>query len=45
MYDWSAEGHDADMDIDIEILLDDTVRTDVGGVLRPLVLGPGVDGR
>ena len=27
MYDWSAEGYDAGMDIDIEILLDDTVGT------------------
>ena len=45
MYDWSAEGYDAGMDMVIEILLVDTVGTGVGGVLRPLELGPTVDGR
>ena len=43
MYDRSAEGYDAGMDIDIEILLVDTVGTCRGGVLRPLALGPSVD--
>ena len=45
MYDWSAEGYDASMDIDIEILLDDTVGISVGGVLKLSALRPGVDGR
>ena len=45
MYNWFAEGYDASMDIDMEILLDDTVGTDVGGVLRPPVLESGVDGQ
>lgn len=45
MYDWPAKGYDAGMDIDIEILLVDTVGTEGGGVLRPPALGPGVDGR
>ena len=45
MYDWSAEVYDAGMDIGIEILLDDTIGTGVGGVLRPPMLGQGVDGR
>ena len=45
MYDWSAEGYDAGIVIGIGILLVDTVGTSVGGVLRPLVLGQGVDGR
>ena len=44
MYDWSAEGYDVGMDIDIAILLVDTVSTGGGGVLRPPVLGPGVGG-
>ena len=44
MYDWSAEEYDTGMDIDIEILFDDTVGTDGGGVLRPPALGPGACG-
>ena len=43
MYDWSAKGYDAGMDIDIEILLADTVGTGGGGVLRPSALEPCVD--
>ena len=45
MYDQSAEGYDAGMDIDIEILLDDIVGTGVGGVVRLPAHGPGADGR
>ena len=45
MYDWSAEGYDAGMDIDIEILLVNIVGTGGGEVLRPPVLRLGVDGR
>ena len=45
MYDWSAEGYDAGMDIDIEILLVDTVGIGVRGVLRPPELRSGVDRR
>ena len=45
MYNWSTDSYDAGMDIDIEILLVDIVGTGGGGVLKPPVLGPGVDGR
>ena len=44
MYDWSIEGYDVGMNIDIEILLDDTVGIGVGRVLRLPVFGPDVDG-
>ena len=45
MYDWSAEGYDTGMNIDIEILLDDTVGTGVERVLKLPALRPSVDGR
>ena len=45
MYYWFAKDYDASMDIDIEILLDDTVGIGMGGVLRPPTLEPGVDGQ
>ena len=45
MYDWSAKGYDVGMVIDIDILLDDTVGTGVGVILKPSALGPSVDGR